>query len=290
MIQHHLKFAKATGAGNDFILIDNRSLAFDSDRSLLARTLCSRHFGIGADGLILLEPSTRADFLMRYYNADGSFGGMCGNGGRCAARFAFHLGIAGTAMTMEALDFLYSAEILHETVRLRMKDPSRVMLDKGIVVLNQPHSVCFMDTGAPHVVVFSDALDSLDVEHLGKEIRYHHVFAPEGTNVNFVHATGASSTISIRTYERGVEAETLACGTGAVASAVVAHLSRKVTPPVTVRVRSGEDLIVDFHHSGEDITSVSLEGSASIIFRGNVLYESDGVISRIVDPSSLPVI
>jgi diaminopimelate epimerase len=288
-MRERIHFWKATGAGNDFVLIDNRPLTLKGDPGSLARSLCSRHFGVGADGLILLEPSSNADFLMRYFNADGSSGGMCGNGGRCAARLAFYLGVAGNRMRMEALDFVYAAEIFQESVRLAMKDVSGVRSEDNIQLGGAERSVWYVDTGAPHAVLFADQLDSLDVQGLGKELRYHQAFAPAGANADFVKIEGASS-LSLRTYERGVESETLACGTGAVAAAVAARYHGEIAPPVNVRVRSGETLCVDFTQQGSRLTLISLQGSARILFEGNLICDSADAHSTIVDLSTTPLV
>jgi diaminopimelate epimerase len=269
-----LPFIKCSGAGNDFVLIDNMKGEFQLQPSEVARVLCSRAFGVGADGLLLLEASYRAAFHMRYYNADGSYGGMCGNGGRCAAMYAFRAGHAQASMSFEALDHLYRADVQGDQIRLFMKDPRQFRLHKELQDLvpgcfKSPVSV---DTGAPHIVFFVAKVDDLDVEGLGRTLRHHAAFAPGGTNVNFVQRESPSS-ILLRTYERGVERETLACGTGSVASAIVSTLEGEGRPPVGVRVRSGETVTVDFHGTGEEITRVTLTGSAHMLFEGNALYD-----------------
>ena len=210
---------------------------------------------------------------------------MCGNGGRCAARLAFHLGVAGRVMRMEALEYVYAAEILQHTVKLSMKDASAIRVEENVWIGGVPRKVWYLDTGAPHAVLFTDALESVDVVGLGKEIRHHQAFAPSGANADFVEIKGASA-LSLRTYERGVESETMACGTGAIAAAVAAEYCRKVSPPVTVRVKSGETLRVDFIREGPTITSISLEGSAIILFEGKLIYESINARSAIVDVST----
>ncbi|HUI08790.1 MAG TPA: diaminopimelate epimerase [Bacteroidota bacterium] len=275
-----LEFTKATGAGNDFVLLNAMGGMPGADLPQLARALCDRHFGVGADGLLVLAPSKRSDFLMLYYNADGSSGGMCGNGGRCVARFALLEGIAGPRQRFEALGFVYRAEVAPAgSVRLSMKDPAGLRtglrLSRGT---GEPVDGTFIDTGAPHLVVFEDDLERLDVARLGRALRLDPSFAPEGTNVNFVSPEGGS-TIRIRTYERGVEAETLACGTGSVASALVASWLRNMESPVRVTVRSGEELTVHFAREGDSWHDIALEGSAHMLFRGTAFY--DPVSSRI---------
>ncbi len=266
-----LPFTKMSGAGNDFILIDNRDAIVTGDASTLARALCSRHFGVGADGLLLLERSSIADFAMRYFNADGSFGGMCGNGGRCIARFAYHHGIAGRTLRFEALDHTYAAEVIEPSVKLHMKAPKDLLANRLLHLISREVIASFVDTGSPHVVIESPVVEEVDVESIGREIR-ETVF-PAGTNVNFVQPIGPN-TLKLRTYERGVEAETLACGTGAVASAVVFSSLHHMKSPVTLRVRSGEDLIVYFERHDESFVNIQLEGSAHFLFSGKVLYDT----------------
>lgn len=271
---HRLQFTKASGAGNDFVLINAVNGPLPLDYAPLARAACDRHFGVGADGLLVIEPSARADFLMRYYNADGSHGGMCGNGGRCIARFAFIEGIAGRHQRFEALDYVYEADVAGDgTVRLNMKDPSRFR--EGIRLSDGKGGDLegtFIDTGAPHVVLFSDEIDALDVGSLGRTLRHDGAFAPGGTNVNFV-GTAGGSTVRIRTYERGVEAETLACGTGSVASALIASGRHALRSPVRVRVRSGEYLVVHFTGERGSWRDIALEGSAHMLFQGTMFYD-----------------
>jgi diaminopimelate epimerase len=269
-MRQSLHFTKASGAGNDFVIVDNRDGAVQQGKNDLAALLCSRHFGIGADGLLLLEKSSKADFAMRYYNADGSYGGMCGNGGRCLARYAFLHGVAGETMRFEALDHVYDACVVGDQVRLHMKDPRNLATDVRLDVGSVPLIGTFIDTGSPHMVLFVDELEDLDVTGLGRKIREH---GPEGTNVNFALVLPDGS-IRLRTYERGVEAETLACGTGSVATAVVAFTTKRVSHTnVKIRVRSGELLTVRFTPEAESITDVWLEGSAHILFSGNVLVD-----------------
>ncbi len=267
-----ISFTKITGAGNDFVVIDNMDGGLTADRNRLARALCDRHFGIGADGILLLEKSVSADFTMLYYNADGSFGGMCGNGGRCAALFAHARGIAGATMRFEALGHIYRAEILGSGVRLWMKDPVVPHKSVPVDVCGRPWLCHVVDTGSPHVVVFTNDLSGVPVAEVGRALREHASFAPAGTNVNFVQATG-SGDIAMRTYERGVEAETLACGTGSVASSIIACLEHGMKPPIRVRAFSGDTLTVNFKFSNDKITDVVLEGPAVSLFSGKTLYD-----------------
>ncbi|MFN0158868.1 MAG: diaminopimelate epimerase [Bacteroidota bacterium] len=278
---HRIEFTKVSGAGNDFVLIDDRLDSLPTNKPLLAQTLCSRVFGIGADGLLVLQKSNHVDFKMSYYNADGSFGGMCGNGGRCIARYAYLKGVAGPRMTFEALDFNYMAEINGENVRLWMKQPKNFKENIQIKTELGVFAAYFIDNGSPHVIIFVEDVSTINVHDIGRAIRENNLFSPAGTNVNFVQVIGPNS-ISIRTYERGVEDETLACGTGSVAAALVSVLSGRVKHPVQVGVRSGEKLQVNFELRGESAHNVSLEGSAHMLFQGSAVYDSaKGKICRI---------
>jgi diaminopimelate epimerase len=274
-------FTKASGAGNDFVLVNNITGGLRVDFARLAPAACDRHFGVGGDGLLVLERSTRADFSMLYFNADGSSGGMCGNGGRCIARFALMEGIAGKKQRFEALDHIYDAEVGERAVRLHMKDPVDFRPGLSFTVEGKIMKGAFIDTGAPHAVIFEEALESLDVMKLGSAIRHDPLFSPSGTNVNFVRVVDGS-TVELCTYERGVESETLACGTGSVASALVCSDLSALSSPVTVAVRSGERLLVHFKRSANTWTDVFLEGSAHILFKGTMFYNEDESIIRLL--------
>lgn len=279
-----IRFAKMSGAGNDFIVIDNMNLSLASDNAKVAAALCSRHFGIGADGLLILEPSTRADFFMRYYNSDGSYGGMCGNGGRCIARFAFLSGITGSELSFEALDFIYRAEVFKKSVKLSMKDSKWLQADVLASTTQGNFEGYFVDTGSPHFIALVENIADLDVSTIGREIRFLDRFQPEGCNVNFVQVSGPNEVL-IRTYERGVEAETLACGTGSVAAALVLAESRSAESPVSLRVRSGEHVKVHFSQQNGMFQNIILEGSAHLLFTGSVLY--DTVENSLIEPLNL---
>lgn len=268
------------GAGNDFIVIDNRSRQLQGDIPAFVRAVCQRRAAVGADGVIFLEPSTKVHFKMMYYNADGSYGAMCGNGGRCIAQFAFNQKIAPSKLTFEALDHMYEAEVNGQTVFLKMKDPIAEQLNFPLDVDGQTFNANSIDTGAPHVVIFLDEFakqgfdiqESFDVIKTGKAIRYHHAFSPEGTNVNFVTFCNDKS-LRIRTYERGVETETLACGTGSVASALIASRIKRLSSPIIVHVRSGEDLKIHFNKRGDKFVDVRLEGNANVVYHGELRYD-----------------
>jgi diaminopimelate epimerase len=266
-----IPFTKITGAGNDFVAVYNINAGLRIDWSAFAVAVCERHFGVGADGLLVLDPSGIADFTMLYYNADGSTGGMCGNGGRCCVLFAREKGLEHDDISFEAFGHIYRAVFTGDGIRIAMKDPEHVR--RGISVRTSVGNVlCHaVNTGSPHVITFVDNLEAANVLSLGKELRKHPEFMPEGTNVNFVKMLGVNA-ISIRTYERGVEAETLACGTGSIASAIIAAFEYGTSSPVTVHTRSGEVLRVRFLSDGSSATSISLEGHARIIFSAKVLY------------------
>lgn len=258
-----INFSKMSGAGNDFIVINNmQRLANLTEDQILS--LCTRRTGIGADGLILIEPSETLDFRMRYYNSDGKPGSMCGNGGRCAAYFAWIQGIAGQEISFRANGNRYEAWINGtEQVKLKMTVPDdfRNNFDAN------GYSCHFVNTGSPHTIVYTEKLDSFNVEDTGRDIRNNSELFPEGTNVNFLEVTGQDS-LAVRTFERGVEAETLACGTGAVAAALMSYKLGKISSTsVRVTVRSGDMLEVDFSDTMEE---VFLSGPAKVVYTGTV--------------------
>lgn len=267
-----LHFHKMTGAGNDFVVIDNRGGLITKGWEL-ARKLCDRRWGIGADGLLMIENSHVASYKMMYFNADGSYGGMCGNGGRCIARYAAELGIARKEHRFEALDHIYGAKVHSSEITLEMRDPKDVRRDFVLRIGGKSLKASYVDTGAPHVVldargVSRRGLDQVDVVEIGKKIRYEKRFRPGGTNVNFVEISGHNS-IRMRTYERGVEAETQACGTGAIAVAVVAS-ARGMEPPINIETASNRILTVDFRMKDGEITGVLLSGPAETVFEGDI--------------------
>ena len=215
-----LRFTKMNGAGNDFILFDNRAGSIALDRNHVAQ-LCDRHRGIGADGVLLLEnPTNRADFRMRYFNADGGEAEMCGNGARCFARFANKVGGQKTRISFETPAGVISAELKGELVTLQMTRPTDLRLNVELPLADDKKRIHFINSGVPHVVIPVAKIDDADVRGDGAAIRHHQMFSPNGTNVNFIEKRGPNE-IAIRTYERGVEDETLACGTGIVASALI---------------------------------------------------------------------
>jgi diaminopimelate epimerase len=260
-----IPFTKMSGAGNDFIVIDNRTGQYALSE-LQINALCRRQTGIGADGLILLESSGTHDFAMRYYNADGRLGSMCGNGGRCIVHFAWHTGVANhkAQYTFEANGNTYHADVLNEgIIKLKMQPP-KDFRDKFTV---EGYDSYFVNTGSPHAILFFDNVEEVDVFGIGEKIRHNREHFPEGTNVNFIQII-SGNTIRLRTFERGVEDETLACGTGAVASALMSYRLGKVqSEPVSVIVQSGDILEVSFD---KDMQDVYLTGPAKPVFTGVV--------------------
>jgi diaminopimelate epimerase len=263
-----LEFTKMNGAGNDFVMVDNRD-----GNSLLNQTqiaqLCDRHRGIGADGLLAVE-GTPEMLRMRYYNADGGEADMCGNGARCFARYAAKL----TGQSKGTLSFLtqaglIGAELLGEQVRITMSEPHSIQLAHSLLVLGKDREVHSLNTGVPHAVVFVKDLEHSPVVNEGRALRYHQRFAPAGTNANFVQVIAPGS-LSIRTYERGVEDETLACGTGVVAAAVIHHILDNTPSPIHVSVRGGETLDVEFKIENGHLFQVTLTGPADFVFNGTV--------------------
>jgi len=264
-----LHFTKMNGAGNDFIVIDNRLGHISLTRERIAR-LCDRHRGIGADGLLAVEPAELgADFRMRYYNADGGEAEMCGNGARCFARFAGRLSGRQDRISFETMAGTIIAEFGGDRVCLTMSDPRDRRPGLELEVGSQKLIVHSIDTGVPHAVVVVEDLDGVSVKALGRAIRFHEAFAPRGTNVNFIRQCD-SGAIAIRTYERGVEGETLACGTGVVASALVFHEIGGAASPVKVRVRGGDTLQVGFTEAGGEYRNVTLTGPADFVFEGEI--------------------
>ena len=265
-----LTFTKMNGAGNDFVMVDNRDLRYELDKTAIAR-LCDRHRGVGADGLIAIEPAQAGgDFRMRYYNADGGEAEMCGNGARCFARFASRVSGQTGAIAFETAAGLISAKLHHGLVELAMSAPHGLALDEKLTVNGHKLSVHSVNTGVPHAVVFVDDLAGADVVALGSALRHHAHFAPKGANVNFV-GQREDHTIAVRTYERGVEGETLACGTGVVASALILNQLQSAASPVSVWVQGGDRLEVGFERKGKDYHHVTLTGPADFVFDGHVV-------------------
>jgi diaminopimelate epimerase len=272
--QDALGFAKMAGGGNDFVVVDNRA-AKVADAGELTRRICTRALSVGADGLILVESSARATFRMRYYNSDGGLAAFCANGTRCAARFAFLNVIAGRKMTIETDAGIVGAEIGDGgAVTLSLPPPYEFRARRPLTVGETTVHGSSIIVGVPHYVVFLHGeLWPHDIVPLGRAIREHRDLAPDGANVNFVSVRGRRS-IEVRTYERGVEAETLSCGSGVVASAVVSALFGRVEAPVSVRTRSGITLEVSFRIDGGHADEVRLKGDARLIYRATITPET----------------
>ncbi len=252
-------FNKYQGTGNDFIIIDNRNGGFDPENSALIKKLCDRRFGIGADGLVLIGSSEQYDFEMKYFNSDGFESTMCGNGGRCSSAYAMRAGIAGERLSFKTVDGVHKAVADAGLIRLQMNNVN----DTRIVSGNN-----FINTGSPHCIVFQKDIDKLDINAEGKKLRWSNDFAPEGTNVNFVEVM--ENGIYVRTFERGVEEETLSCGTGVTASAIASVLAGQFdTIPVNVKTRGG-NLSVSFNIAGNSICDIWLSGPATYVFEGMI--------------------
>ncbi len=266
---------KMSGAGNDFIVVDHRSRFIpETYQPQFAQLVCRRRFSAGADGLILIESSTTEDFSWRFFNNDGSVAEMCGNGARCAARFAWRNGIAGRSMRFSTLAGIIEAELIgeQEHVRISMTDPFDFREPVLVELDGSEREVFFLNTGVPHAVVFVDS-DQAPVAAWGRTLRYHEVFEPAGTNVNFVTCL-KDGELLVRTYERGVEAETMACGTGVVASAIVAVQQGLAEAPIDVTTTGGEQLSVQFDSDEDTVYGVCLQGPARIIYEGNLSAEA----------------
>ncbi|NAY90684.1 diaminopimelate epimerase [Muricauda sp. JGD-17] len=254
-----LKFFKYQGTGNDFVIVDNRLDFFNKNDTKSIERLCDRRFGIGADGLILLENDKMSDFKMVYFNADGNESSMCGNGGRCLVAFAHYLGIVGDECTFNAIDGLHHATIEGSSVSLKMNDVEEI---------RETEVYSFLDTGSPHHVQLVSGLDDFDVYNEGKRIRYG-LYGESGSNVNFVEQGDANGFL-VRTYERGVENETLSCGTGVTAVALAMHnLGKARTNKVDVKTRGGS-LSISFDHKNGKYTNISLKGPAVQVFKGEL--------------------
>lgn len=264
-----LEFTKMNGAGNDFVLIDNRAQKLRVTRDQVVR-ICDRHRGIGADGLILLVPcaSGKADWAWEFYNSDGSVGEMCGNGARCFGRFVQKLTGVSRGFTFETEAGIITATIDGVLVTVNLTAPTSLQLHEKVALRDGPQLMHSVNTGVPHAVLFVPKADEAMVLPLGQEIRRHAHFAPKGTNVNFVQVLGPGH-IRVRTYERGVEGETLACGTGVTASALIAAKVHGFPSPVRVQVQGGDELKVAFTETNGEFSDVRLTGPADFVFEGH---------------------
>lgn len=256
-----LHFYKYQGTGNDFVIIDNRNSEFPKNNATLIAFLCDRKLGIGADGLMLLENDTDTDFRMVYYNADGNQSSMCGNGGRCLVAFAQKCNIINKETTFIATDGLHYASIENDNVSLQMKEVSEIMTQGNDFFLN---------TGSPHHIKVVQNLSSIDVKQEGAAIRYSDLYGEEGSNINFVEAIDAHK-FAIRTYERGVEDETLSCGTGATAVAIAMHAAGKTTSnQIEIQVQGGT-LHITFEPNNGSYKNVMLNGPTQFVFEGTII-------------------
>ena len=265
-----IPFYKMSGAGNDFIIIDNRQhIVDDTNLTDFISSVCRRKMSAGADGLILIESSEKCDFRWRFFNSDGSKAEMCGNGARCAARFAHLNAIAGTSLSFETEAGVIQAQISQDRVKVKMPAASDLKLAYPLSLSHGSLAISSINTGVPHVVVMVEQIDNIDVVALGKEIRFHQAFAPAGTNANFVYRSKPNEII-VRTYERGVEDETLACGTGAIASAIISACQLDMNSPIDVQTRSGAYLTIHFSETDGQFSEIYMEGDARIIYSGEL--------------------
>jgi len=280
----NFSFVKMSGAGNDFIMFDRKNNPGLTLNSSLIKKLCDRRNGIGADGIITISDNGKHDFVMEYFNADGSTGSLCGNGSRCAIKFAHLTGrTKDKSVSFLSNNKVYNGKIINEEkIKFYLNEPEDLKLNFNISAFGQSIKINFINTGSPHVVIdiknilkkpeefhsgFTD-LNEVPVIEIGSEIRYLSEFAPEGTNVNFIMIDKGK--VAIRTYERGVENETYSCGTGSAASAIIASLKYGIKPPVTLLTRGGEELIVDFERRENKIENLSLTGPAKVVFTGEI--------------------
>ncbi len=274
-INFPIAFTKMSGAGNDFIIIDHRQPFLTGVAMVeLAKMACRRKFSVGADGLILIEDDSEVDFCWRFYNADGSLAEMCGNGARCAARFAYERKIAPTEMRFRTAAGIIAAQIVGEAVKIKLTPPVDLRSNQSLTIAGQQITAHHINTGVPHVVTFVENIAETPVVDMGRLIRNHELYQPAGANVNFVEMCGAGE-LHVRTYERGVEDETLACGTGAVASALIAAKIRQAQSPVRVITSGGDTLNIHFSQNDQDeVDEIYLEGAARIIYEGELTKDA----------------
>src|SRR5437899_133303 len=265
-----LEFTKMNGAGNDFVLVDNRAQKLKLSRDQIVR-LCDRHRGVGADGVMILVPcaSGKADWAWEFYNSDSSTGEMCGNGARCFARFVKRRTNLNRDFTFETAAGVIAAKFEGHKVTVNLTAPKDLRLNERVQLSVGPQTLHSLNTGVPHAVLFVPDADKAMVQQLGPEIRRHPHFAPRGTNVNFVQLLGPNH-IRVRTFERGVEGETLACGTGVTASALVSARVHKFVSPVKVQVQGGDQLEVSFSDQNGGFENVTLSGPAEFVFEGRM--------------------
>jgi diaminopimelate epimerase len=272
-----IEFVKAVASGNDFIIVDSfKKLKPEAKNriSKLARQLCQRKVSVGADGLLLIEPSKKANLKMRIFNPNGTEVDMCGNGARCVALYAVKKKISGHKMLIETEAGNLQAEVKKDSIKIKMPTPKDIRLKFDLTINGQRQSVSYINTGVPHVVVFVQKLDDFNVETIGSKIRYHSDFCPQGTNADFVKVLGKGR-IMVRTYERGVEQETLACGTGCVAASVITicqmeQKAQRKQYKIKVKTQSGEILTVYCNREKDIFRKIFLEGKAKLVYRGGL--------------------
>lgn len=263
-----MKFSKYVGAGNDFIFIDNRDLIFPVQDPLFISKLCHRQCGIGADGVILLENSIKADFKMRIFNSDGHEAEMCGNGSRCFFKFIHECtSLKKDLYLVETKESFIQLLQNEPNVQVSMMNPCDMNWNMDLKVESSNLKVHSLNTGVPHVIVFLDEIEESDLKNLGPKIRYHESFSPKGTNVNFVKIL-SNNEIMVRTYERGVEDETLSCGTGVTASAIAAAYMLKIPLPIKVNTKSNEQIEINCTINQESIQDVTMSGPAELVYKG----------------------
>ena len=266
-----IAFRKMHGAGNDFIVVDDRAETFPAHDTDWLRRISSRRTGVGCEGIILIQPSSEADLRMRFFNPDGAEVEMCGNGARCMARLACEIGAAGAGMRIETVAGVLGARVLAEQVRLQMTVPRDWRMGIELELDGESATVHHVNTGVPHAVIEIADLAACDVQRLGAALRYHEVYAPAGTNADFI-CVDAQQRVHVRTYERGVEAETMACGTGLVASALVAGKLGKTASPARVVAAGGDEMEVAFRLTDGGAEDVTLTGPAVSVFEGTLEY------------------
>ncbi|MDF2577811.1 MAG: dapF [Chlamydiales bacterium] len=273
-----LVFSKYSGAGNDFILVDNRfENSFPATSKSLISQLCHRQLGIGADGIALLRLSAIANYRMTLFNADGSEAEMCGNGLRCLAQFIKDLGLSFKTYTIETLAGLFKVSFENNQVRTDFIQPHIIDFNLELPILGNIYRLSYLNTGVPHIIAFVQSkleLESVELSTIGPQLRYHPYFQPNGTNVNFAYLDTVNSLLHIRTYERGVEAETLACGTGSVAAAIAAHFHHCISSPIIVKVKSEDELTVYLTAIDHIYSNISLTGPAYKVFDGKISLNS----------------
>ena len=266
-----IPFWKMHGAANDFILVDDRACTFPTTDRTWLMDIMQRRTGIGSEGILLIQPSKTANFRMRFFNPDGGEVDMCGNGARCIARLAHELGVAPAKLSIETPAGQVRAEVAGDRVRLHMTEPKDWRLNATLMIQGEPTPYHYVVCGVPHVVMEVENLDSYDVAAIGQHIRHDKAFQPSGTNANFIEVTGPDS-LRVRTYERGVEGETLACGTGITACGLIAGKLGLVKTPVKITAASGDVLEVNFRPTADGATDATLYGPAVHVFKGELSY------------------